>query len=134
MVLSVRPPSNYGRTPPTPESARQLGCDIPAWVRNGWVDFVSVSEFLHERGDLPIELWKQAITTVPVYGGIECIKAGAGKNLSAEEYRSAAAQLMKQGAAGIYLFNFFTSREGGSGAYEPPFEVLRDLGATPAPK
>ena len=36
------------------ETARQLGCDVPAWVRNGWVDFVTVSEFLFERGDLPI--------------------------------------------------------------------------------
>jgi hypothetical protein len=28
----------------------------------------------------------------------------------------------------VYLFNFFTSREGGAKAYEPPFEVLQDLG------
>jgi len=128
LVLSVRPPSNYGRTPPTPETARQLGCDVPAWVRNGWVDFVGVSEFLHERGDLPLGQWKQAVTTVPVYGGIECMKGGGQKNLNAAEYRHAATQLIKSGADGIYLFNFFTSREGGEKAYEPPFEVLRDLG------
>ena len=128
LVLSVRPPSNYGRTPPTPETARQLGCDVPAWVKNGWVDFVGVSEFLHERGDLPLGQWKQAIPTVPVYGGIECTKGGGRKNLTATEYRHAASQLIKSGADGIYLFNFFTSREGGEQAYEPPFEVLRDLG------
>lgn len=128
LVLAVRVPSNYGRTPPTPETARQLGCDVPAWVKHGWVDFVAVSEFLHERGDLPINTWKQAITTVPVYGGIECTKSGAMKNLSADEYRQAAKELTKRGADGIYLFNFFTSREGGAAAYEPPFEVLRDLG------
>jgi Glycosyl hydrolase-like 10 len=128
LVLSVRPPSNYGRTPPTPETARQLGCDVPAWVEHGWVDFVAVSEFLNERGDLPIDQWKQAITTVPVYGGIECRKSGGPKNLTADEYRHAAVQLIKAGADGIYLFNFFTSREGGDNAYDPPFEVLRDLG------
>lgn len=127
LVLSVRPPSNFGRTPPTPETARELGCDVPAWVRNGWVDFVAVSEFLFERGDLPIDKWKQVITTVPVYGGIECTKGGGAKNLTADEYRDAATQLIKAGADGVYLFNFFTSREGGESAYEPPLEVLRDL-------
>ncbi|MDP6722564.1 MAG: hypothetical protein QGF59_28130, partial [Pirellulaceae bacterium] len=128
LVLSVRPPSNYGRTPPTPKTSRQLGCDVPAWVKHGWVDFVAVSEFLHERGDLPIGKWKQAITTAPVYGGIECTKGGGQKNLTADQYRHAATQLIKAGADGVYLFNFFTSREGGEKAYEPPFEVLRDLG------
>ena len=124
----MRVPSNYGRTPPTPESARQLGCDVPAWAQRGWVDFVAVSEFLFERGDLPLGLWKQAITTVPVYGGIECTKGSGLKNLTAAEYRQAATQLVKTEADGVYLFNFFTSREGGADAYEPPFEVLRDLG------
>ncbi len=129
LLLSVRPPSNFGRTPPTPATARQLGCDVPAWVKQGWVDFVAVSEFLFERGDLPIGLWKQTITTVPVYGGIECTKGGGKKNLSADEYRNAARQLIKASADGVYLFNFFTSREEGEKAYEPPFDVLRDLGS-----
>lgn len=133
LILSVRPPSNYGRTPPTPATARQLGCDVPAWVQRGWVDFVAVSEFLHERGDLPVAQWKQAIPSVPIYGGIECTKTGAQKNLSADEYRHAATQLLKSGADGIYLFNFFTSREGGANAYEPPFAVLRDLGTAGTP-
>lgn len=127
LVLAVRVPSNYGRTPPTPETARQIGCDVPAWVKQGWVDFVAVSEFLFERGDLPIGLWKQSIPTVPVYGGIECTKGSGQKNLSADEYRQAAAKLVKAGADGVYLFNFFTSREGGEASYEPPFDALRDL-------
>jgi hypothetical protein len=128
LVLGVRAPSNYGQTPPTPETARQIGCDAPAWVQNGWVDYVAVSEFLFERGDLPIEQWKQAIVTAPVYGGIECTRGGGKKNLTADEYRAAATNLLEAGADGVYLFNFFTSREGGADAYEPPFEVLRDLG------
>jgi hypothetical protein len=129
LVLAVRVPSNYGRTPPTPETARLLGCDVPAWVKHGWVDFVAVSEFLFERSDLPIGLWKQAITTIPVYGGTECTKGGGQKNLTADEYRHAATRLIKTGVDGVYLFNFFTSREGGVAAYEPPFDVLRDLGS-----
>ena len=97
LVLAVRVPSNYGRTPPTPETARQLGCDVPAWVKHGWVDFVAVSEFLFERGDLPIGQWKQAITTVPVYGGIECTRGGGQKNLTADEYRRAADRTRRAG-------------------------------------
>ncbi len=128
LILAVRVPSNYGRTPPTPETARQIGCDVPAWAKNGWVDFVVVSEFLFERGDLPIGVWKQAIPTVPVYGGIECTKGSGQKNLNAAEYRHAATDLIKAKSDGVYLFNFFTSREGGPDSYEPPFEVLRDLG------
>lgn len=127
LALGVRVPSNYGRTPPTPETARQIGCDVPGWVKNGWVDFVVVSEFLLERGDLPIGLWKRAITTVPVYGGIECTRGGGQKNLTADEYRRAAAELVRAGVDGVYLFNFFTSREEGKDAYEPPFEVLREM-------
>ncbi|MFM9961892.1 MAG: hypothetical protein ACKV2Q_11790 [Planctomycetaceae bacterium] len=83
---------------------------------------------LLERGDLPIDKWKQSITTVPVYGGIECTRNYGQRNLTADEYRAAATQLLKYKADGIYLFNFFTSREEGANAYEPPFEVLSELG------
>lgn len=129
LALGVRVPSNYGATPPTPATARQLGCDVAAWAANGWVDYVAVSEFLFERGNLPVGQWKQAIPSMPVYGGIECTRGSGQKNLSADDYRQAATELEKQGADGAYLFNFFTSREGGRNAYEPPFEALRDLGA-----
>lgn len=129
MLLSVRVPSNFGRTPPTPKSARELGCDVVDWVRRGWVDFVTVSEFLFERDDLPLTDWKREITTVPVYGGIECTYGGGQKNLTAEQYRNAGRRRMNSGANGVYLFNFYTSREGGAEAYEPPFEVLQELGA-----
>jgi hypothetical protein len=127
LVLAVRVPSNYGRTPPTPETALKVGCDVPGWAANGWVDFVTVSEYLFERGDLPISEWKKAITNVPVYGGIECTRGGGMKNLTGDEYLAAAKKLRAEGADGIYLFNFFTSRELGVDAYEPPFAVLRRM-------
>jgi len=128
LVLGVRVPSNLGRTPPTPESSRQLGCDVLAWAKNGWVDFVTVSEFLFTRYDLPIKPWKDAIREVPVYGGIECTEGGSKEQyLTDEKYRRAARHLRRDGADGIYLFNFFTTREYGAESWEPPFEVLRDL-------
>ena len=121
---------SFGRTPPTPETARQIGCDVPAWAKNGWVDFVTVSEFLFERGDLPVGEWKRAVTTVPVYGGIEVVwhnKPEGARALSAEDYRQQARKLFEAGAHGVYIFNMFTCRESAPWN-EPPFEVLRDLG------
>lgn len=133
LVLAVRVPSNYGRTPPTPATARELGCDVVAWVKNRWVDFITVSEFLFTRYDLPIKPWKEAIREVPIYGGIECTEGGTKEQyLTPDKYRRAADLLKREGADGIYLFNFFTTREYGAEAWEPPFEVLRDLGKAEA--
>ena len=131
LVLAVRAPSNYGRTPTTLESSLALGCDVPAWVKNGWVDFVTVSEFLCTRYDMPLRQWKDAICEVPVYGGIEALNPDLKTYLSPEEYRRAARHLWAEGADGIYLFNFFCQREDGEETGqdpEPPFEVLKELG------
>jgi hypothetical protein len=133
LVLGVRVPSNYGRTPPTPTTSLAVGCDPATWAGNGWVDFVTVSEFLFNRDDLPIRSWKDVITQVPVYGGIECTTGGKRElYLTAEQYRRSGRSLRDEGADGLYLFNFFTTREYGADAFEPPFDVLRDLfGPTP---
>ena len=122
-------PSNFGQTPPTPETAIELGCDVANWVRNGWVDFVTVSEFLLERGDLPLQQWKRAITEVPVYGGIEAVWQGRPKgarSLTAADYRRQAGGLESVGVEGVYIFNMFTSREK-TLPTEPPFDVLGNL-------
>ena len=108
LVLGVRVPSNYGRMPPLPSTCRAPGCDPAAWAKNGWLDFVAVSEFFLERYDLPIAAWKTAIREVPVYGGIDCMEDGKEKkHLTPEKYRQAARRLWHEGADGIYLFNFF---------------------------
>jgi Tol biopolymer transport system component len=129
LILAARVPSNFGRTPPTPKSSREAGCDLAAWVRNGWVDFVTVSDFYLEKYNLPIREWKEAIRGVSLYGGIECTE-GPGREhwLTAAKYRRAARRLWDEGADGIYLFNFFTTREHYENSWEPPFEVLRELG------
>ena len=86
-------------------------------------------EFLFVRYDLPVKPWKELIQQVPVYASIECTE---GKKLeqclTAEKYRRAARHLWNDGADGIYLFNFFTTREWDDQSFEPPFEVLRELG------
>ena len=129
LVLAVRVPSNFGRSPPTPESSRELGCDVVDWAARGWIDFVTVSEFLFTRFDLPLQPWIQAIGTVPIYGGIECTAGGSKEQyLTPAQYRLAAKNLRDDKAAGIYLFNFFTTREYGAESWEPRFDLLSDLG------
>ena len=131
LTLTARIPSNFGSTPPTYETSRAIGCDPVAWVDNGWVDYLTVSEFLFERGDLPIASWKQLITEVPIYGGIECTAGSAEEQfLTPDEYRLAAQRNWAKGADGIYLFNFFVPRA--DFGREPAFEVLTDLGANSA--
>jgi uncharacterized lipoprotein YddW (UPF0748 family) len=129
LILAARIPSDYGRSAPTYQTARGIGCDPAAWAKNGWVDFLTVAEFLHVRYDLPIRPWKQLIGTVPIYGSIECAEGQKREQcLTAEKYRRAARHLWADGADGIYLFNFFTTREWDQDPFEPPFEVLREIG------
>jgi sugar lactone lactonase YvrE len=130
LVLAVRVPSTFGRSLPTPHSARELGCDIVAWAQRGWIDFVAVSEFLYERYNLPLAEWKQALPQVPVYGGIECTEGSmAAQYLNAANYRRAATRIWNEKVDGVYLFNFFTTREFDAESWEPPFEVLAQLGS-----
>ena len=128
-MLGARIPSDYGKSAPNYEIARTKGCDPAAWAKHGWVDFLTVSEFLFERYDLPIGSWKKLIPEVPIYGGIECAEGPRRDQcLTPAKYRAAAKHLWSDGADGIYLFNFFTTREWPKDPFEPPFEVLAQLG------
>ena len=73
---------------------------------------------------LPVQEFKDALPGIPIYS---CIQYG-GAPPNPDYYRQAAASRRATGADGIYLFNFFCSREEGAKAAEPPFEVLRELG------
>jgi hypothetical protein len=106
------------RVLPQNQECRNAGLDPAAWAREGWIDFLTVSPYSGTRYDLPLGPWKERIKNVPIYGCAD----SAG---SAASYRLAARQFRKNGADGIYLFNFFTPREVFA---EPPFEVLKDLG------
>jgi hypothetical protein len=122
LVLAARVPTSY-------EHCRQLGLDPVAWATNGWLDFLTVSEFLHTRYDLPVQPWKEQIKGIPVYASIECADGpGLPNFMNPEKYRRAARHVWSAGADGVYLFNFFCSREYGAQSFEPPFELLRELG------
>lgn len=125
LVLGVRPPTEDYDVPATYAGSRKVGCDPVAWAKNGWIDFLTVSRFLSVTFDLPVAPWKQLITEVPVYGCIEIVEKQTGVALTPRQYRRAAQHIWKEKADGIYLFNFFITREGST---EPAFQVLSQLG------
>jgi hypothetical protein len=135
LVLGVRMPSEHHGVP-TPDQAlaASRACDLTAWVKSGWVDFVVVSEFLFSAETLDLAAWRRIAPGVPIYGGIQpeykSSSPGARRHeypLHATGYRQVARQRWADGADGIYLFNFFTSREWPEPT-EPPFEVVTQLG------
>ncbi len=134
LVLAVRAPSGMGNFEPTPERALELGCDLPEWARRGWMDFLSVSEWLFTRETLGIQVWKQAIPNLPIYGAIQPetqaspIPDRCEFCLSESAFRARAWERWREGADGIYLFNFFTTREWPNPS-EPPFEILSQIGS-----
>jgi len=108
------------RVLPSLAKSRSIGLDPVGWAKEGLVDLVSVSRFLHNsEGALAIQEYKRAIPGIPVYGSIEF-------TTDAGEYRREARTLWSQGVDGIYLFNFFCSRELDP-AVEPPLHLLKEL-------
>jgi hypothetical protein len=103
-----------------PEQNRAIGLDPVAWGKENLIDFVVVSHYLRNDFPLPVADYRGLFPpTLPVYASIEIAP-------DATTYREIARQLWRDGADGIYLFNFFTTRERGK---EPPFELLRELGS-----
>jgi len=129
LVVAARVPTSY-------QQCRKIGLDPAVWAREGWIDFLTISEFLFTRFDMLVRPWKELIREVPICGSIECEEGPAKEQyMTAEKYRRAARHLWQDGADGIYLFNFFASRviralrpTFGDWGWEPPFEVLKELG------
>ena len=102
-----------------PEQNRGLGLDPVSWSRQGLIDIVVASHYLHNNFDLPISRYRQLLPDhIPLYGSIEV-------ESEADDYRRIARQLWNDGADGIMMFNFFTCRQRGT---EPEFALLKELG------
>src|SRR5262249_2257941 len=55
------------RVPTDQRLCRSIGCDPVRWATKRWIDFLTISEFLHVRYDLPVKPWKQQIKGIPIY-------------------------------------------------------------------
>lgn len=133
LVLAARPAADTDQSPPTYAKSVARGCDPAAWAREGWVDFLTVSEFLFTVPSLDLPAWRQHVKDVPIYAAIQPEwKPSASERrcefgLGADGYRRVARERWANGADGIYLFNFFTAREWAE-PIEPPFEALSEIG------
>ncbi|MBI5095202.1 MAG: beta-propeller fold lactonase family protein [Candidatus Hydrogenedentes bacterium] len=102
-----------------PEQNRAIGIDPIAWAKEGIVDFVTVSHYLRNDFPLPVREYRRVFPAgLPIYASIEV-------EPSKDTYRRIARWLWEDGADGLMVYNFFTTREGGK---EPPFELLNELG------
>lgn len=99
------------RVPAEPQEALANGFDVPAWVRNGYVDQVTLSGFFGLANfDFPIELWRLILGDE-----VRILTHGAGVTTPYPEFNDAtqhldfhhgsAASALQRGSQGIYLFN-----------------------------
>jgi hypothetical protein len=117
LLLSVR-------VMPTPEQALAIGLDPVGWAREGLIDIVSAGHFLRPTYPVAIADYRKALpANVPLYGSIDL--HGTDPATRTAEHRTFARQFWKDGADGILIFNFFTTRERG---IEPDWPVLKELG------
>jgi len=104
----------------TPEQNLGIGLDPVTWAKEGLVDFVIVSHYLRNDYPLPLRTFRDLLPeAMPIYASIEVER-------DENTYRDIARQLYLDGADGIMLFNFFTSRERGE---EPPMHLIEELGS-----
>ena len=100
------------RVPDAPVRAKELGLDVEAWLRAGWIDAVIAGNgfiFASNALDQWVALAHQH--HVPVYGVIERMPRGFARYGTPETLRAAAATLWARGADGLYTFNFYNTAE-----------------------
>lgn len=102
-----------------PEENLGIGLDPVQWAKDGLLDSVTISHYLHNNFDLPVAEYRGLFPeTLPMYASIEVEK-------EADTYRKIAKKLWSDGVDGVMMFNFFTCRERG---VEPDFSLFPELG------
>jgi hypothetical protein len=100
------------RVPDSPARAKELGLDVEAWLKAGWIDAVIAGNgFTFGSNALDQWITLAHLHRVPVYGVIERMPRGFARFGSPETLRAAAATLWARGADGLYTFNFYNTEE-----------------------
>lgn len=100
------------RVPDGPARAKELGLDVEAWLKTGWIDAVIAGNgFTFTSNELDEWVALAHRHRVPVYGVIERMPRGFSRFGSPETLRAAAATLWARGADGLYTFNFYNTQE-----------------------
>ena len=100
------------RVPDGPARAREIGLDVEAWLKAGWIDAVIAGNgFTFTSNELDQWVALAHRHRVPVYGVIERMPRGFARYGTPETLRAAAATLWARGADGLYTFNFYNTAE-----------------------
>lgn len=117
----------------TLERGRQVGLDPVAWIADRPLAYVAPACFFKGRdfkikGPAPLDIngYRDALPDTPIYAYIGCPPSAETVEAYADYYRHMAREAIAEGADGIGLFNFFTSRER-QNPFEPPWHILQDL-------
>lgn len=101
-----------------PRQNAAIGLDPPAWAREELIDFVTVSHFLRNDFTLPVSKHRALMPAdMPIYASVEVER-------TANDFRRIARQLYDDGADGLMMFNYFSSRGRDE---EPDFALFREL-------
>jgi hypothetical protein len=100
------------RVPDAPARAKELGLDVQAWLKSGWIDAVIAGNgFTFASTELAQWVSLAHRYRVPVYGVIERQPRGFARYGTPETLRAAAATIWARGADGLYTFNFYNTAE-----------------------
>lgn len=98
------------RVAPTLEENLSRGLDIREWLKEGLLDFISIS--LHWRGDpaLPVAAFRKTLgkdLNIPFYATVDDGAYKPREQYSHGMYRGMCSHILSQGADGVYLFNYY---------------------------
>ncbi len=117
-----RPLLLAARVPTSLSGCAYIGIDPATWAKSGVIDFLTIAPFLSTQPEIPVEEFRRACGTLPIYAGLEYTMYTRG--MMREQKRATAALLYAAGADGIYLFNYFVQWDAG---LQADTEVLREL-------
>jgi len=133
------------RVPRSPDDAKSIGLDVPAWIEQGLVDMIVASSFFQLTTEIDIEGYRAMAPDSSLFGemhfnaGSSVGPAGYRNNITRKTppslYRSAALAFLERGADGVSLFNFAYVRDHSFNeprrkifpGIEPPFSVIPSL-------
>ena len=100
------------RVPDRPETAHGIGFDVPAWIREGRLQYICPSGYQGMTLQLPVERWKAMCegTECGVYPMVcpSFVNERIGQGFYAAPFYAAAAQnFYQRGADGVSIFNHF---------------------------
>lgn len=96
LVLMVTVPRTIGE-------CEQIGLDVRTWVKQGLIDLLVAKNFIYFEQHLPVKEWAALVkgSQVKFYAGFE-----HGDTI--ETFRAGAAKYFRDGADGIYFYNFWS--------------------------